>query len=489
MKRTTQDPGYLSQTDAIMWMVEADPLLRSTILGVVLLDRSPDWDRLVERVERVTRQVPGLRHKVVRPPLHPTLLRWEVDGDFDIYFHLRRVALAAPAGREQVLEFARHCSMQGFDRARPLWEFTLIEGLEHGAAALVMKVHHVLTDGVGSVQLAAYLFDFEVDADGSGAEPPPAPAADGHDFMSRLRDVVEHDVEGLVDFARRNAPSAVPNLLHAIRHPQQAIADTVSVIRSIGRTVAPNTETLSPIMTERHLATCLRTMDVPLKHLHDAAKVAGGTVNDGFLAGISGGLRRYHELHGAEVDELRVSMPINLRTKDDAAGGNHVTVMRFKVPVGLSDAAERIAALHALGQGIRAEPSLAYTGVIAGALNLLPKQVIGSMLKHVDFLASNVPGVPIPMYLLGAEVQRFYPFGPTAGSAVNITLMSYRDTCCLGVNIDAKAIVDHDVFMDCLRAGFDEVLDLEPKVGQPTTTAAEQPAQQAAIEPVRREGE
>ena len=120
MKTTQPSPGYLSQTDAIMWMVEADPLLRSTILGVVMLDRSPDWGRLVERVDRVARQVPGLRHKVVRPPLHPTLLRWEVDDDFDLQFHLRRVALPAPAGRDQVLEFARHCSMQGFDRSRPL---------------------------------------------------------------------------------------------------------------------------------------------------------------------------------------------------------------------------------------------------------------------------------------------------------------------------------------------------------------------------------
>ena len=303
------------------------------------------------------------------------------------------------------------------------------------------------------------------------------PDAGAGDFLSRLRDVVEHDVDSVVGLARRNAPSVIPNLLRALRHPQQAMADTVSVVRSIARTVAPASDTLSPVMTERHLATCFRTIDVPLKVLHDGAKMAGGTVNDGFLAGISGGLRRYHELHGAVVDELRVAMPISLRSQTDAVGGNHVTVMRFKVPVGLADPAERIRALHELGRRVRDEPSLAHTSAIAGVLNLLPREVIGSILKHVDFLASNVPGVPIPLYLLGAEVQRFYPFGPTAGSAVNVTLMSYRDTCCLGINIDAIAIPDHDVFMACLQAGFDEVLDLVP------TAPAKQPVARKRVRP------
>jgi hypothetical protein len=82
------------------------------------------------------------------------------------------------------------------------------------------------------------------------------------------------------------------------------------------------------------------------------------------------------------------------------------------------------------------------------------------MLKKIDFLASNVPGVSVPMYLVGSEVRRFYPFGPTAGSAVNVTLMSYRDLACMGVNTDAAAIPDHDVFVQCVEDGFQEVLDL-----------------------------
>ena len=98
--------------------------------------------------------------------------------------------------------------------------------------------------------------------------------------------------------------------------------------------------------------------------------------------------------------------------------------------------------------------------MIAGALNLMPRWYIGSVLRHVDFLASDVPGVPVPVFLGGAAVRAQYAFGPTIGAAVNVTLLTYVDTCALGINVDTAAIPDYDVFHDALVAGFDEVLAL-----------------------------
>ena len=155
------DGQHLSQNDTIMWMVEADPLLRSTIMGVVLLDGAPDWDRLQARVEEVSHHIAALREKVVSVPLHPTTLRWVDDPDFDIGYHLRRIRLPVGSGVQQLLDWARTTAMGGFDSSRPLWEFTLVEGVGVEGAAFVMKAHHVVTDGIGAVQLAAHLFDFE----------------------------------------------------------------------------------------------------------------------------------------------------------------------------------------------------------------------------------------------------------------------------------------------------------------------------------------
>jgi hypothetical protein len=141
-------------------------------------------------------------------------------------------------------------------------------------------------------------------------------------------------------------------------------------------------------------------------------------------------------------------------------GGNRITLMRFDVPVGVADPARRISSIHERTGRVRQEKSLPYTQLIAGALNVMPRWYIGSILRHVDFLCSDVPGVPVEVYLGGAKVVAQYAFGPTIGSAVNVTLLTYVDTCSLGIDVDTGAIPDFDEFYDCLAAGFEEVLAL-----------------------------
>src|SRR5690606_16678266 len=118
---------------------------------------------------------------------------------------------------------------------------------------------------------------------------------------------------------------------------------------------------------------------------------------------------------------------------------------------------------------MRAEPALPYSEAVAGALNILPTAVTGGMLKHVDFLASNVPGFPVPIFVGGAQVEAFYAFRPTIGAAANFTLMSYRDTCHIRVTTDNGAVPDPDLLRASLLEGFEEVL-ATPASAQPTVT-------------------
>ena len=455
---------YLSQTDTIMWTVEADPLLRSTILGVALLDGAPEWSRLRARMEEVTHHVPALREKVRPVPLHPTMLRWEPDPTFDLNFHLRHISLPAHSGVSELLDWVRTEAMGGFDLSRPLWEFTLVEGVGR-QAAFVMKGHHVVTDGIGAVQLAAHLFDLEQYPPQS--QPTDRPVARRPHPVSLLRDVILHDVEGAVDLARHQLNSVIPTLLEATRHPQRAVGELVDTARSIGKVIAPSISPKSHVMVGRVAMSNLRTLEIPVDDMRNAAKQVGGTINDAFLAGIAAGLHRYHVHHDEDIDELRVAMPISLRNEHHDEGGNHITVMRFTLPMGAAPIGERIAAMRSALDGVRHERSLEHTSAIAGFLNLLPKGAIGAILKGVDFLASNVPGVPVPLWLEGRRVLRFYPFGPTAGAALNVTLMSYDGLCCIGVNADAAAIPDPDVLADCLREGFDEVRASSPRAKRP----------------------
>jgi len=183
-------------------------------------------------------------------------------------------------------------------------------------------------------------------------------------------------------------------------------------------------------------------------------------VVDGFVAGVTGGLRRYHERRDAPVETLRMTLPISIRTPSDPVGGNRITLIRFAVPVDETDPALRIREIGRLCRAARGERSLPYTDAIAGTLNLLPHGVVGSMLKHVDFLASNVPGLDAPIFVGGARVSGLYPFGPTIGAALNVTLLSYCGTCNVGINTDTGAVPDPEALTACLREGFEEVLAL-----------------------------
>jgi diacylglycerol O-acyltransferase len=228
-------------------------------------------------------------------------------------------------------------------------------------------------------------------------------------------------------------------------------------------------------MQDRRLIRELAVHDIPLSALKKSGRRADGTLNDAFLAGVTAGLRRYHEEHGALVDELMVTMPISIRAAGDAEGGNRITLMRIALPVGLADPTERIREIHVRANAARHEPSLALTQDIAGGLNLLPRWYIGAILRHVDFLASNVPGSPVPVWVGGAAVTMQYAFGPTIGAGVNVTLLTYQDTCALGVNADSGAIPDLPVFLECLVAGFDEVLALGRETTPATPPATRRP--------------
>jgi len=449
---------FMRNSDAFTWAMESDPRLRSTVVTVVLLERTPDWDEVRERFDLMSRNLPMFRQRVVASP-PPAPPRWEYDPDFDLDYHIRRAAAPGAGTLDDVLETARLAEMQDFDRARPLWENTLIDGLENGGAAVICKFHHALTDGIGGIQIAMHLFNISEKL--YEHEPlPPEPQASRPSWLSGYRDTWRYDA-GLLGTAVTSLVKSAPQLVYSsVRRPVATVRSAAATAASVYRTVRPISQTGSPLVKNRSKIRRLGVHQVSRPLLREAAHRSGGALNDAFVAGVAGGLRRYHEKHGVAVGDLHLTMPISLRTKADPMGGNRITLMRFDVPVGEADPGARIRAIHQRTGAVRDEKSIPYTQLIAGVLNFMPRWYIGAVLRHVDFLASDVPGVPVPVFLGGAPVRAQYAFGPTIGSSVNVTLLTYVDTCALGINVDTAAIPDYDVFYDALVAGFDEVLAL-----------------------------
>ena len=291
-------------------------------------------------------------------------------------------------------------------------------------------------------------------------EMPPVPTAETPGWLGQITGTAGAMAGSTAALAWSGAGAAIPALIRYVRDPVGQAGGALAMARSVYRTAAPNSAAMSPLMLKRAMTRHLAMTEVSLDALKKAAKTVDGTVNDAYLAAIAGGLSRYHERHHAPVGSLRAMMPINLRTGKDTTWGNRITLQRLTVPVGEPDPAARMRALHRVAQAARAEPSLSVTGAIAGALNMLPVGYVGGILKHVDFLASNVPGAPVPVYLAGSKVTGIFAFGPTIGASVNVTLMSYNGSCDIGINIDTAAVPDPDVLLACLRESFAEITAL-----------------------------
>jgi diacylglycerol O-acyltransferase len=187
-------------------------------------------------------------------------------------------------------------------------------------------------------------------------------------------------------------------------------------------------------------------------------------VNDAYIAGLCGALRRYHEALGMPIDALPLALPVNLRTDDDPAAGNRFAGARIVAPIGETDPVQRIVSIREQVLTAVAEPAINALTAVAPVIARLPQPVLDSMASlgtGVDVQASNVPGFPDAPYLAGAKMLKTLAFGPVPGVAMMVVLFTEGGMCYVGVNYDTASITEPDLFAECLREGFDEILQLE----------------------------
>jgi WS/DGAT/MGAT family acyltransferase len=417
--------------------------------------------------------VPRMRQRVVEPAFALGTPVWAPDAGFDLSWHVHRVRLAAPGSVRQLLDVVQEFAAAPFDRGRPLWAALFVEGLAGGRAGYAVKSHHSVTDGLGAVQLMVRLHSRSPEHDPHRPEPP-VPSADGG--ASRLG-VFAGQVAGAV----RSVPSAAlrqgAGVAGALTRPWETVsrtADTatraagraVGATRWVGQSAAPPAG--SALLATRGGGWHFEIADVPLADLKAGAKAAGGSLNDGLLAAVIGGFRRYHERFGASLDRLSVGFPISLRNQDDPQGGNRFTGARFAAPMAERDPAARIAAVRQFVLAARAASGATadtVTAALAPLVGWLPAPLVsvvsGRLTSTNDVQVSSIPGVPYPVYVAGSRITHMYPFGPLPGCAAMITLISHDGTCCIGINSDTVAITDPGGLVEDLQAGLDEVVALK----------------------------
>jgi WS/DGAT/MGAT family acyltransferase len=369
-----------------------------------------------------------------------------------------------PGSIEQVLELAQGLAMAPFDRSRPLWEAVVVDGLADGRAIYLLKLHHSITDGQGTVQMLDILHG-ETPEPGRARELP-VPAPERISGVSLTAQALAAAPQRAVGEALK-ASGWIASRIGRLATRPQSVVDGLRYAQSLGRMLGGPPAPSSVLLEQRSLGRRFGVIEIPLAELRAAGKAAGGTLNDAFLAGLTGGMRRYHEHHGIELDELTLALPISLRTSDDPLGSNRFAGARIAAPIGELDPRKRVWLIGERTKAARAEPALNFMDVLSPALSRLPATVVATMTQRVtrsiDLQASNIRGLDRLAYLSGARVERMYAFGAAPGPAVMATLMSYHGTCCIAINVNAAAVPDHELFVRCMEQGLAEITALSTK--------------------------
>lgn len=447
----------MSPLDELLFRSERDPARRSTMAAIYLLDATPAWEDVALCFERTSREFPRLRQRVVEPTAGFGPACWSTDPDFDLAYHLRRGRLAPDSTLDDVVAWLEPDLTTPLDPTRPLWLATLLEGLAGGRSALVFKLSHAVSDGVGGIALHALLFDRERDAPPRPMPPPPLAEDATPDELAteELGRLASHAALLAAKWAGQLAGFA-----ERVREDPRAALDAVVERASSMMRVLDSGAPHSPLLAGRSRRRRLLWHELSLPRLRKAAKQAGGSLNDVYLAGLCGALARYHEDQFVPVQTLPLGMPISTRRPDDATGGNRFVAAVLAAPLAEADLAARMKSIAEQVRTIRSEPGLDYADWATPWLAALPAalsdRVVGAM-RAPDVQASNVPGHRHELFLAGARVETMLGVGPLPGAAMMVTLVSHLDRATLTVHYDPAALREPAVFARCLAETFAEI--------------------------------
>ena len=464
----------MSDAEALMWNVEKDPWLNPSGASVSVVDRPIDFDRIRSRIAYGAAMVPRLRDRVVPGLGRLSPPEWAPDPEFDLGYHVRHIALPEPGSERQLLDLAAQLYQDPYDRSRPLWYFVLIDGLEDGRGALFSKMHHSLADGIAGLRLSELYVDRSrdqpdpppVDLDAVVAETPPdVPAKEADSIQAAAMRSLGHVWRRQLGISRR----AASEVAMWGADPQRPVDLAQGVVQQVQQLVSQATgrdpgavRGGSPLWTQRSRHRHFEALRVPLAAAQATAKVLGGTINTFFVSGAVIGALAYHEKRDAPVEALNISFVVSTR-QDQAIGGNAFTPSRLQASGATMSPEERFRQLHQDMTAKRAEVrGGGLMGSMAGLANLLPTSVVTrvgrSQSAKMDFATSNLRGAPRPLYMCGAEVLQNYPLGPVAGTAFNITTVSYNGNLDIGLNIDPRAVEDPADLRRCMEEGYADLI-------------------------------
>ncbi|MEM9277093.1 MAG: wax ester/triacylglycerol synthase family O-acyltransferase [Pseudomonadota bacterium] len=400
---------------------------------------------------------------------------WVDAGEIDFDHHIKSAKVPSPGSFEQLEEMVAALHSQPLDLKKPLWQFTVIEGLKDNQAVIYSKVHHALVDGGAGMEITQALFDLgPVPREVKPPEPKP---------KKRVPTKAERAILGMHDLATnvvRQNLAFMESVPQAMGQMAGLAASAASGNLGLPQLVAPKTPFNGSIGQKRSF--CART--VSLLDVKAIGKATGTKVNDVVMAICSGALRHYlNKKHKLPDASLTAFVPISTRSSGDSVSNNQVFGMNCPLATNYADPLKRLKKIHAetgasktIAGSVQDLSPKDFT--LIGAPTLLPAMMnmygksgmANIMPNAVNVTISNTPGPPFPMYCAGAKVLALYPVSiPIHGIGLNMTVQSYLDRLDFGLTADYASVPDIGHLGDLLVQSFEELRNAV--LGKPETTA------------------
>jgi len=426
----------------------------------------PPFADIVAMIESKLALVPRYRRVVRHVPLELGRPVWVDVPHFNIEYHLRHTALPAPGGEAELRKLVGRVMSQALDRAKPLWEIWVVQGLEDGHWALLSKTHHAMVDGVSGTDLLALIMDLSpepVTPLPLTWVPEPAP--------SGLRLAAQASIELLT-----SPYEQLQTLRAAAAVPRQAVGQLSEVVKGLsamtGLVRRPPASSLNgPIGPHIRYAWASTTV----ADIKTIRKELGGTFNDVVLAAITNGFRELLVARGESVDRVvRSLVPVSVRPRDDrgrAVGDgtlqNKVSAMFAELPVSIADPGERLGAVSSQMEGLKESKQALAGEALTSMSGFAPPMLLalGTRLssrlpqRNVNTVTTNVPGPQLPLYVCGRRMLKAFPYVPLAGQIrIGIAIFSYNGEVNFGVTGDYDATEDVDVLCRGIEDGIKQLL-------------------------------
>lgn len=427
------------------------------------------------------------QRRLAKVPLGLDLPFWVDEGDVDLEYHVRHMALPHPGDWRQLMIQVARLHSRPLDHNRPLWETYVIEGLDNidglpkGCFAIYAKIHHALVDGETGAELIRIQHDLM--PVGRPVESLRTHIADAEpSTLELVTRGISSRAARLMETGRVLLNVGATGLRLSGKLVTQAAADPTSIARtarSLLETSNPKTRFSAGVSPHR----IVDGVSLPLEEFQRIrTRLPGISLNDIFLAVASGAIRKYlgdkNELPGAT---LHAAVPVSIRGKKKSTdAGNMVSGTFTALHTDITDPLERLQAIHVSMEKSKHVLDVIGQDLLTQLSQLIPQAPAHLVQKYLvapraSITVSNVRGPNVPLYFAGARLVRFMPISiATDGVGLNLTGFSYDGQFWVCVVSCRKMMPDPGDFASCLQESFGELV---AAAGEPVVKkVARQPA-------------